>query len=171
MEFVFYICAFIAVISTFCVIIQKNAVYSLLYLIISLLSVSGIFFTLGAFFAGALEVIIYAGAIIVLFVFVIMMLNLGDKNDIKEAKYLKPYFWIGPSLLSLILFSSMTYAIFFLKEKKIEWFLIDSKMIGISLFGPYVLLVELSSILLLSALVVVFHIGTEKNKSNINHNN
>lgn len=165
MEFIFYICSFIAVISTFCVIIQKNAVYSLLYLIVSLLSISGVFFTLGAFFAGALEVIIYAGAIIVLFVFVIMMLNLGDKSDIKEAKYLKPYFWIGPSLLSLILFLSMTYAIFFFKEQKIERFLIDSKQVGISLFGPYVLLVELSSILLLSALVVVFHIGTEKNKS------
>ncbi|QCI17569.1 NADH-quinone oxidoreductase subunit J [Buchnera aphidicola (Acyrthosiphon lactucae)] len=162
MEFVFYICAFIAVISTFFVIIQKNAVYSLLYLIISLLSISGVFFSLGAFFAGALEVIVYAGAIIVLFVFVIMMLNISDKYDLQEIRYLKINFWIGPSILSLILLISMTYAIFFLKEKKIDGLLVDAKIVGINLFGPYILLVELSSVLLLSALVVVFHIGKEK---------
>ncbi|QCI22045.1 NADH-quinone oxidoreductase subunit J [Buchnera aphidicola] len=162
MEYVFYICSFIAIISTFCVIIQRNAVYSLLYLIISLLSIAGVFFSIGAFFAGALEVIIYAGAIIVLFVFVIMMLNLSNQNDIKEEKFFSYNVWIGPSILSLILFTLMTYVIFFLKEKKIEGLLIDTKMVGINLFGPYVLLVELSSILLLSALVVVFHIGSEK---------
>ncbi|QCO70729.1 NADH-quinone oxidoreductase subunit J [Buchnera aphidicola] len=168
MEFVFYICSFSAVISTFFVIIQKNAVYSLLYLIISLLSISGIFFSLGAFFAGALEVIVYAGAIIVLFVFVIMTLNISNEYDLQEQNYLKPIFWIGPSILSLILFSSMTYAIFCLKEKRIDGILIDSKMVGMNLFGPYVLLVELSSILLLSALVVVFHIGKEKKYLNKN---
>ena len=168
MELFFYTCSIIAIVSTFCVILQKNAVYSLLYLIISLLSISGIFFALGAFFAGALEVIIYAGAIIVLFVFVIMMLNLGDKYDAQEDKYLKINFWIAPSILSLILFLSMTYVIFFLKENKIEGLLIDSKIVGINLFGPYALLVELSSILLLSALVVVFHIGAEKKDLNKN---
>jgi len=166
MEFVFYICSFIAVVSTFFVTIQKNAVYSLLYLIVSLLSISGVFFSIGAFFAGALEVIIYAGAIIVLFVFVIMMLNISDRSHLKEENYLQSIFWIGPIILSLILFLSMTYAIFFLKDQKIEGLLIDSKMVGMNLFGPYMLLVELSSILLLSALVVVFHIGTKKYTNN-----
>lgn len=168
MELVFYICSFTAVVSTFFVIIQKNAVYSLLYLIISLLSISGVFFSLGAFFAGALEVIIYAGAIIVLFVFVIMMLNVSDKYDLKEENYLRPAFWIGPSILSLILLLSMTYTVFFFKDKRIYGLLIDAKMVGINLFGPYMLLVELSSILLLSALIVVFHIGTEKKYVNQN---
>ncbi|ALD15125.1 NADH:ubiquinone oxidoreductase subunit J [Buchnera aphidicola (Aphis glycines)] len=164
MNFAFYICSFVAIISTLLVIIQKNAVYALLYLIISILSISGIFFTIGAFFAGALEVIIYAGAIIVLFIFVIMMLNLGKRDDIKEKKNLHLVFWITPSILTLILFLSMTYVIFFLKEKKIEFFLMNTKMIGVNLFGPYLLLVELSSLLLLSALIVVFHIGNKKNK-------
>lgn len=162
MQYFFYICSFLAVISTFFSIIQSNAVYSLLYLIISLLSVAGVFFSLGAFFSGALEVIIYAGAIIVLFVFVVMMLNVSEKNYVREEKICNPFLWIGPTILSSVLFLSMTYVIFFLKEKKIEGILVDSKMVGVSLFGPYVLLVELSSILLLSALVVVFHIGAEK---------
>ncbi|CAL4320384.1 NADH-quinone oxidoreductase subunit J [Buchnera aphidicola] len=162
MESVFYICSFVAVISTFLVIIQNNAVFSLIYLIISLLSISSIFFILGAFFAGALEVIIYAGAIIVLFVFVIMMLNLGQEYDFQEKKYLKSIVWIGPSILSLILFFSMTYAVFFVKNKEINFSTIDIKDVGINLFGPYLLLVELASLLLLSALIVVFHIGKEK---------
>ncbi|WP_343154394.1 NADH-quinone oxidoreductase subunit J [Buchnera aphidicola] len=162
MNFVFYIFSCIAIISTFLIITQKNAIYSLLYLIISILSISGVFFSIGAFFAGALEVIIYAGAIIVLFVFVIMTLNLGDKDDRKEKKYLRPIFWVMPSVLTLILFLSMTYVIFFMKEKNIDFFIINTKIIGMSLFGPYLLLVELASFLLLSALVVVFHIGSEK---------
>ncbi|QCI23717.1 NADH-quinone oxidoreductase subunit J [Buchnera aphidicola (Macrosiphoniella sanborni)] len=161
MDWVFYIFSSIAIISTFLSIIQKNAIYSLSYLIVSLLSISGIFFSLGAFFAGALEVIIYAGAIIVLFVFVIMMLNIDKENNIKKENFLKSIFWIGPGILSLIMFFSMAYILFFFKEKKIDGLLIDAKIVGISLFGPYVLLVELSSILLLSALIIVFHIGNK----------
>ncbi|AYN24881.1 NADH-quinone oxidoreductase subunit J [Buchnera aphidicola] len=162
MEFVFYMCSLIAVISTLLVIIQKNAVYSLVYLIISLLSISSIFFIFGAFFAGALEVIVYAGAIIVLFVFVIMMLNLGEKHDFQEKKYLSPIFWIVPGCLSLMLFLLMAYVVFFVKDKQIYFTVIDAKEVGINLFGPYLLLVELSSLLLLSSLVVVFHVGKEK---------
>ena len=55
-----------------------NAVHALLYLIVSLLAVAVVFYVLGAPFVAALEVIIYAGAIMVLFVFVVMMLNLGE---------------------------------------------------------------------------------------------
>lgn len=165
MDIIFYIFSCIAIMSTFLSIIQKNAIYALIYLIVSLLSISGIFFLLGAFFAGALEVIIYAGAIIVLFVFVMMMLNIHEINDMQKENVLKPIFWIVPSILSLILFIFMNYILFSFKEQKIHGLLIDSKMVGISLFGPYILLVELSSILLLSALIVVFHIGTQNAKT------
>ena len=72
------------------VITRLNAVHALLYLIVSLLSVALIFFTLGAPFVAALEVIIYAGAIMVLFVFVIMMLNLGPQAAAQERQWLNP---------------------------------------------------------------------------------
>ena len=78
MEIAFYIAALIAVFSTVMTITNLNPVHALLYLIVSLLSVAVIFFTLGAPFAALLEVIVYAGAIMVLFVFVVMMLNLGQ---------------------------------------------------------------------------------------------
>ena len=77
MESLFYIAAFIALFATLQALSRSNAIHALIYLIISLLAVAVIFFLLGAPFAAALEIVIYAGAIMVLFVFVIMMLNLG----------------------------------------------------------------------------------------------
>ena len=77
MEFAFYLAAGVAVASTVMVITGTNPVHALLNLIVSLLAVACTFFALGAPFAGALEIIVYAGAIMVLFVFVVMMLNLG----------------------------------------------------------------------------------------------
>ena len=76
---VFYISAAIAIVSTFLAISRMNAIHALLNLIVSLLAVAVIFFTLGAPFVAALEVIVYAGAIMVVFVFVVMMLNAGEK--------------------------------------------------------------------------------------------
>ena len=107
MNILFYIAAIVAIIATLKVITGKNAVHALLYLIVSLLSVSVIFFILGAPFAAALEVIIYAGAIMVLFVFVIMMLNENAEGIKKERELLKPAMWIGPSIISMILFVEM----------------------------------------------------------------
>ncbi len=85
MNLLFYLSALIAVISTLLVITRTNTVHALLYLIVSLLAVAMIFFVLGAPFVAALEVIIYAGAIMVLFIFVIMMLNLGGAHAKEEA--------------------------------------------------------------------------------------
>lgn len=162
MEFAFYICGIIAILATVRVITGTNPVHALLYLIISLLAVSGVFFSLGAVFAGALEIIVYAGAIMVLFVFVVMMLNLGDSTQQQERQWLQPSVWLGPAVLSLILLAVMVYAIHSLNDQGIDGKLIDAKMVGISLFGPYVLAVELASMLLLAGLVVAFHIGREE---------
>ena len=111
MEFAFYICGLIAILATLRVITHTNPVHALLYLIISLLAISGVFFALGAHFAGALEIIVYAGAIMVLFVFVVMMLNLGGSEIEQERQWLKPGIWIGPAILSAVLLVVIVYAI------------------------------------------------------------
>lgn len=164
MESVFYILGMISIISTIFVILHSNPVYALIYFIISLLSISGIFFILGGVFAAVLEIIIYAGAIMVLFTFVLMLLNLGKIMEIKEKKWLKDINWITISFLFLFFFITIIYGVSFIDDLNVFNTLIDTKMVGISLFGPYVFIVELSSILLLSALVVVFHFGKEKIK-------
>ena len=69
------------------------------------------FYLLGAPFAAALEVVIYAGAIVVLFLFVVMMLNLGRRTVERERRWLEPRGWIGPAILAAILFVEMMYAI------------------------------------------------------------
>jgi NADH-quinone oxidoreductase subunit J len=162
MEFAFYLCGLVAVLATLRVITHTSPVHALLYLIISLLAVSGVFFSLGAYFAGALEIIVYAGAIMVLFVFVVMMLNLGGAEVQQEREWLKPGVWIGPGLLSLLLLIVVVYAIRTMTDNGIEGTIIDAKQVGISLFGPYVLAVELASMLLLAGLVVAFHVGREQ---------
>ena len=150
------------------IILLKDHVYSpkagdlSLYLIISLLAISGVFFSLGAYFAGALEIIVYAGAIMVLFVFVVMMLNLGGTEIEQERKWLQPGIWIGPAILSAVLLVVIVYAILGINDQGIDGAAINAKEVGIALFGPYVLAVELASMLLLAGLVVAFHIGREE---------
>ncbi len=102
MNLFFYIAAFVAVISTIMAISGRNAIHSLLYLILSLLAVSVIFYLLNAPFIAALEVIIYAGAIMVLFIFVTMMLNIGLERE-AEKKWLRPGMWVVPSILAAVL--------------------------------------------------------------------
>lgn len=161
MEFAFYICAIVAVLTTLRVITHTNPVHALLYLIVSLLAISGVFFSLGAYFAGALEIIVYAGAIMVLFVFVVMMLNLGNSVIEQERNWLKPQVWIGPGLISALLLAAVVYAILHINDQGIDGVAIDAKQVGIALFGPYVLAIELASMLLLAGLVVAFHLGRE----------
>jgi len=120
MEFAFYAAALIAVLATLRVITHTNPVHALLYLIVSLLAIACVFFSLGAYFAGALEIIVYAGAIMVLFVFVVMMLNLGSAVAEQEKQWLKPSVWIGPGILSLLLLAVIIKGIYSVSGEGIQ---------------------------------------------------
>jgi NADH-quinone oxidoreductase subunit J len=140
------------------VIVQLNPVHALLYLIISLMSIATIFYLLGAPFAAALEVIIYAGAIMVLFIFVVMMLNLGPQTTAQERRWLPARMWPGPFLLAAVLLAELIY-LFAGGGRPVAVQLVDSKAVGAALFGPYLLGVELASMLLLAGLVGAYHLG------------
>ncbi len=160
MELTFYTCALVALASALRCVTHTNPVHSLLYLVVLLLAVAGIFFAIGAPFAGALEVIIYAGAIMVLFVFVVMMLNLGPAAAEQERQWLKPGIWVGPSILSTLLLGQLLYVLFQSPSgAALGLQTVDAKAVGIALYGPYLLAVELASMLLLAALVAAYHIG------------
>ena len=165
MEFAFYFAAGVAVMATLRVVTSTDPVHALLYLIISLLAVSMVFFSLGAPFAGALEIIVYAGAIMVLFVFVVMMLNLGPAAVEQERKWLTPGIWFGPALLSALLLGQLLYVLFASPSGAgIGATAVSAKTVGVSLFGPYLLAVELASMLLLAALVAAYHLGRQEAK-------
>lgn len=161
----FYIASGVAVFATLMMITGFNAVHSLLYLILSLLAVGVLFFLLGAHFAAVLEVIIYAGAIMVIFVFVIMMLNQGQKTASQEHEWLKPGMWIVPSLLALILLGEILVMIA-LGDTAVTGRIVNAKQVGIALYGPYLLAVELASMLLLAGLVGAYHLGKPMIKRN-----
>jgi NADH-quinone oxidoreductase subunit J len=162
MDAAFYVAAVVATLATVMVITRVNAVHALLYLIVSLLSVAVVFYMLGAPFIAALEVIIYAGAIMVLFVFVIMMLNPGTKTMETERAWLRPGMWIGPCILAAILLAEVAYLLFQADSARQGATAVVPKQVGIALFGPYVIGVELASMLLLGALVGAYHLGVRK---------
>ncbi|HEX6592756.1 MAG TPA: NADH-quinone oxidoreductase subunit J [Moraxellaceae bacterium] len=164
LEIGFFLAAGVAVAATLGVILGKNPVHSLLNLIISLLAVAMIFFMLGAPFAGMLEIIVYAGAIMVLFVFVVMMLNLGEPTVQQERQWLRPQVWIGPAILALVLLAELVWVLNSNALQPAGQTMIDAKQVGIALFGPYLLAVELASMLLLAALVTAWHLGRQDEK-------
>ncbi len=154
----FYAAAVIAIVATALAISQKNVVHGLLYLIVSLLAVALMFLALGAPFVAALEVIVYAGAIMVLFVFVMMLLNLGPRTVAQERRWLPPRAWIGPLVLTLVLLVELI-AVLASPGPMTSGLMGDPRQVGIVLFGPYVLGVELASMLLLSGLIGAYHLG------------
>ena len=158
MSEMFYGSAIIAILATLMVITRTNIVHALLYFIVSLLAIAVIFYTLGAPFAAALEVIVYAGAIMVMFLFVVMMLNLGQVTQDQERAWLQPSLWIGPTLMAIPLLIEVVYSIN-MNQATMAHTPVGAKEIGQALFGPYVLAVELASMLLLAGLVGAFHLA------------
>ena len=158
MESLFYGASAIALLATVAALTRANAAHALIYLIVSLLAVAVLFFLMGAPFAAALEIVVYAGGIMVLFVFVIMMLNLGEAGNSREREWLAPRKWIVPGILAGILLLELVLAVRHAPASTsgIE---VPPKMVGLTLFGPYVLAVELASMLLLAGLVGAYHIG------------
>ena len=164
MEIAFYVSSAIAVIATIMVITNHNLIHALLYLVVSFLAVAVVFYLLGAPFVAALEVIIYAGAIVVLIIFVIMMLNLKEEAVIQERKWLSSVTLVGPAVLSSILLAELIYIITRGVSETLPANVVDAKAVGISLYGPYVIGVELSGILLMAGIVGAYHLGRQKKK-------
>lgn len=152
----FYLGSAVALIASLLVILQRNVVHALIYLVLSLLAVAVVFFTLGAPFVAVLEAIVYAGAIMVLFLFVVMMLNLGQASREQERSWLPPRMWIAPSILAAALFVQLVLV---LPAQDMEITEVSARAVSSALFGPYVLAVELGSFLLLAGLISAYHIA------------
>ncbi|TRX55752.1 NADH-quinone oxidoreductase subunit J [Thalassomonas sp. M1454] len=161
-EVPFYFAATIAIIASLRVVTGSNAIHALLYLVVSLLAVAVCFYFIGAPFAAGLEVIVYAGAILVLFVFAVMMFDLqGDdepKHFGREGNSAWFSAWFGPSILALLLLFELVYIIVVSDSKQLYVSnIVEAKQVGILLYGPYLLAVEIASFLLLAGLVAGYH--------------
>ena len=172
MQALFYISGVVAIISTVLMVTRLNVVHALLYLIVSLLAVAVVFYVMGAPFVAALEVIVYAGAIMVLFVFVVMMLNLGEHAIDMEKQWLTPGICVGPVVLAAILIIEVAILAARGAWPGLGAGAITPKQVGIALFGPYLIGVELASMLLLAGVVGAYHLGRRQTeKPEISHGN
>ncbi len=155
MNALFALSGLVAVAATALMITRRNAVHALLYLVVSLLASAVIMFVLGAAFVAALEIIIYAGAIMVLFVFVIMLIG-------RESIPVPRRSWIGPSVLGAILFVELAWVLGQGPAAAPPAVEVGAREVGMALFGPYVLAAEIAAFLLLAGLVGAFHLGRRK---------
>ncbi len=157
MNVVFIIAAVVALLSTALTITRRHAIHALLYFIVSLFAVAVVFFVLGAPFVAALEVIVYAGAIMVLFLFVVMMLNpwpVARREGLRS-----PRAWLGPALLSAVLAAELIWAVTRGAPVSAQGRWTTPAQVGASMFGPYVLGAEIAGLLLLAGLVAAAHLG------------
>lgn len=165
MPILFYLSSVVAIIATIMVITRYHPIHALLYLVVSFLAIAMVFLSLGAPFAAALEVIVYAGAIMVLFIFVVMMLNLGKETAAQEKDWLRPAVWIGPGILTLVLLMEMSILLLAPPQRNVAIAVVTPKQVALSLYGEYIIAVELIGFLLTTGIVGAAHIGKQKKKS------
>ncbi|MDR3678252.1 MAG: NADH-quinone oxidoreductase subunit J [Acidobacteriota bacterium] len=153
MSIFFYIFAAITVLAALNMVLQRTPVYSALSLIVVLCSLAGVYLQLGAEFMAVIQVIVYAGAIMVLFVFVIMLLNAGHETPSHRSHIAK---WLGAPLIGAFL-AMMLMVIrdqFPATTGAAPAHLDGSPLaIGHLLFGNYVLPFEVTSVLILVAVL------------------
>ena len=163
-DIIFCITAAVAIISALLTVSAHNVVHALLYLVTMMLDIALIFFLLGSPFAAALQIIVYAGAVMVLFVFVTMMLHQGERSLAAERQLFNPKVAKGPLILSALLVIELI--LISLGSVGLHQEILTSllpvnqtvKQLAIQLFGSYRVLVVLAAIMLLAALVSAIHI-------------
>jgi len=153
MPTLFYIFAGLTIIAALGVVLQRTPVYSALLLIVVLCSLAVEYLLLGAEFIAVIQVIVYAGAIMVLFVLVIMLLNAGHEIPSSRSRVAR---WLGIPLLAAFLAEMFIVLLRYLPEESGGWFApkpAGPVPIGHLLFQSYVLPFEVTSVLVLVAVL------------------
>jgi NADH-quinone oxidoreductase subunit J len=159
MLLLFDIAALVAVTATLLAVTRTHALVALIYVVVSLLAVAFIFLLLGAFFVAALEVTLFAGAIMVLFLFVATILALGHNSVAPEPVLLAPKAWLGPALLATVLLAELGLVISRGAPLRASIGGGSAKELALALFGPYLIATEIASLLLLAGLVGAVRLG------------
>ena len=158
-QIIFFIVAAIAVASAVSFVFAKNPMYAILSLIVTMFSIAALYIILNAQFLGIVQIIVYAGAIMVLFLYILMMLNLSKEDESKKQNLMK---FIGVFSAGLFLIGILgAYRGFTFQPVAVD-VSADiglTKNLGRLLFNEYVLPFELASILILAGIVSAVLIG------------
>jgi NADH-quinone oxidoreductase subunit J len=163
-QILFWILAVVSLFSALMVITSKNPVFSVIWLIITFFTISGHYILLNAQFLAIVNIIVYAGAIMVLFLFVIMLMNLDKDTEPQKNRWLRLGGAVAGGSLLLVMVAA-------LRSTEAQQTQLGSGDIGLIqnlghvLFTEYVLPFELSSILFLTAMVGAVVIGKRDEKS------
>jgi NADH-quinone oxidoreductase subunit J len=152
--FFFYFLSGLTLVSGVLVILRKNPVHSALALIFGLLAQAGLYLMLYAPFVAGVQIILYAGGIMVLFLFVIMLVNLERSQ--KEEQFNKQ--WVAGLLAAFAL--GTLFVVVYVKGRSLFPYHIaqplessNTQQIGVMLYGPYMFAFEIASLLLLVAII------------------
>lgn len=151
--YAFYFLSFLAVLSALMVVFSRNPIYSVLYLVITFVCVGCHYLLLSAEFLFAVHMIVYAGAIMVLFLYVIMLLNLNKEDEAHKSNYLRFAAVISAGLLMMVVVAALRGA----EASQVDFSTVSNigkvKVLGNLLFNEFLLPFEIVSILLLAAMV------------------
>ena len=158
----FYIFSFIAIFSAVMVTVSKNTVHSVFFLILDFISISCLFIMIGAEFLGMIMLIVYVGAVAILFLFVVMMLNVAQqKSEWFSSRYKSTHIPIG-LLVSLIIFFELIIVIGGWKYKpnlinsislELDSKVTNTELLGNVIYTDYIHLFQLSGMILLVSMI------------------
>src|SRR5262249_22463987 len=146
------------------IVVQRQPLYSVLSLVVTLISLAAVYVTLQAQFIAAVQVIVYAGAIMVLFVFVVMLLNVKEEVEPDRHRLLK---WIAIPV-AIVLIGEVVAIVSKIKDNEVITAapsdIGETAKVGAGLFSTYLLPFEVTSVLILMALVGAVVLARRENK-------
>lgn len=167
----FIFLAVLAVASALAMVISKNTVNSALFLVLNMLALAGVYLLLQAQFLAIIQILVYAGAIMVLFLFVIMLLNLDDEESLFSTFRVKYFvaFILGVGVFSQVLYSlgSFSDTLPVVSSKMAQVGTVEA--VGDVLFTKYLLPFELTAILLTAAVVGAIIVAQHKVRTETDH--
>jgi NADH-quinone oxidoreductase subunit J len=161
-QVIFYILAALAIAGALMVVTRKNAVRSAVYLVVTMCAIAGLFVQLGSLFIAALQVIVYAGAIMVLFLFVIMMLNLKKDEFGFDSRIFQRTFAFILAALFLIQIVSIAAKFPYRAAQPVSMLMGNINSISFKLFYDYLYPFEIVGVLLLAAIIGAVVIARKK---------
>lgn len=163
-EYLFYLLSFLALMFASMVVLTKNPIHSVLYLVLTFFAIAGHYVLLNAQFLAAVHIIVYAGAIMVLFLFVIMLLNLNKETEPNKNYWLQGAAVVASGSLLVVLVGALKGAETIQATNTFNSNIGLIENLGMTLFNEFLLPFELASILLLSAMVGAVMLGKKSIK-------
>jgi NADH-quinone oxidoreductase subunit J len=166
-QYAFVILAVFAVATAIAMVVSRNTVNSALFLVLNLISIAGVFLLLHAKFLAFVQILVYAGAIMVLFLFVIMLLNIDDEKSLFNKFRIK--YFVGFIFVAVVL-AQILYSVgevtHIMAANHVQFGMFGTvQAVGNVLFTRYMLAFELTAILLTAAVVGALFIAQHKIKS------